>query len=170
MDLLELGKQIAKLGAPLLGGAVGGPLGAGLAGIIASVVGGDPDDPEDLYQRIKADPEAAVKLREVELTHKTRLEEITLENTQSAREREVEVTKATGKLNWPMYVLAGVIVVGFFVLVMVLFFKAVPEGSREVAFMLFGSLATNFGAVCNYFFGSSKGSADKTNLMAGKKT
>ena len=169
MNFVDLGKQIAILGAPLLGGAVGGPLGAGLGGIIASALGGDPNDPDDLYKRIQADPGAAVKLREIELTHKTRLEEIALENTQSAREREVEVTKATGKLNWPMYVLAALIVVGFFSLMVVLFFKAVPEGSNEVAFMLFGSLAANFGAVCNYFFGSSKGSAEKTSLMAGKK-
>ena len=40
------------------------------------------------------------------------------------------------------------------------------EGSNEVVFMLFGALATGFGTVLQYFFGSSKSSSDKTQLMA----
>lgn len=67
--------------------------------------------------------------------------------------------------NWPLYVLASIIVIGFFALMIILMKYTVPAGSRDVAYMLFGSLAAAFGAVVNYFFGSSKGSADKTEIL-----
>ena len=65
-----------------------------------------------------------------------------------------------------MYVLAGLIVTGFFALLTLLLFRTLPEDSSGVIFMLFGALAAAFGAVVQYFFGSSKGSADKTELIS----
>jgi hypothetical protein len=43
--------------------------------------------------------------------------------------------------------------------------------TSPAVYMLFGALSAGFGSVMQYFFGSSKGSADKTQLMAsaGKK-
>jgi len=41
----------------------------------------------------------------------------------------------------------------------------IPEGSNQVVFLLFGALATGFGQVLQYFFGSSKSSAEKTQLL-----
>lgn len=163
---LELGKAIIKKGAPLLGGIIGGPGGAAIGGLLARVFGGDPADPVDLLARVNSDNEAMLKLAEIESTNEVRLAEIAFKNTESARSREVEVTKATGQMNWPMYVLAAIIVLGFFGVMLAMFFRVIPEGSKEIAFMLFGGLLTNFGAVVNYFFGSSKGSADKDKLIA----
>ncbi len=162
----ELGKTIIRKGAPLLGGVIGGPGGAAIGGLIAKVFGGDPADPKDLLARVESDNDAMLKLAEIESTNEVRLAEIAFRNTESARDREVQVTQATGKLNWPMYVLAAIIVLGFFGVMLAMFFRVIPTGSREIALMLFGSLSANFGAVVNYFFGSSKGSADKDKLMA----
>jgi len=165
MDWKKLGIDIAKLGAPILGGALGGPGGATIGAMVASLFDADPNDPNDIALKMAGNPEAALKLRELELNNKTELEKIYLMDIQSARQREVDVTKATGQMNMPMYVLAGIIVAGFFGLILVLMKYTVPEGSREVAFMLFGSLSTSFGAVVTYFFGSSKGSADKNAAL-----
>ena len=74
------------------------------------------------------------------------------------------------KKNVMLYSLAIVVVVGFFVLTGTLLWVPLPDGSPEAIFMLFGALATGFGTVLQYFFGSSKSSADKTELMNGKKT
>lgn len=65
-----------------------------------------------------------------------------------------------------MYVLATIVVVGFFVLCGILMKYSLPEGSSEVVFMLFGTLSTGFGTILAYFFGSSKSSSDKTKLMS----
>lgn len=94
----KLGGWVADA-APLLGGAIGGPGGAALGGMIASAFGGDPNDPEDLMSKVQADPQAAVKLREIELHHKARLEEIAV---QRAINLEAEDTKRIQAVNETM--------------------------------------------------------------------
>ncbi len=181
MDIKEVAKQIQKL-APILGSVIGGPVGgavgggvSGLISIVGSAFGLTEDeiemDPSRLSAAITADPEAEVKLVEIQTTHKTRIEEILLErdkaylaDRQGARLADVEKTKATGKRDANLYVLAWTIVVGFFGLTACLMFVEVE--SNQAALLLFGSLAAGFGSVVGYFFGSSKSSSDKTALMA----
>ena len=64
-----------------------------------------------------------------------------------------------------MYLLGALIVVGFFVILIVVFRKVMPVENKEIGLMVIGALVAKFGDVVNYFFGSSKGSADKTDLM-----
>jgi len=61
--------------------------------------------------------------------------------------------------------LACVICVMFGVSVSGLFFVEPPNGARESLLVLIGALAAAFGAVVQYWFGSSSGSADKTVAM-----
>ncbi len=63
-------------------------------------------------------------------------------------------------------IIAYLIIAGFFALLGMMIFQPLPEGSSEAIFLLFGALASGFGAVVNYFFGSSKSSNDKTKLMS----
>ena len=46
---------------------------------------------------------------------------------------------------------------------------AIPEGNRDVIMVLVGVFASQFNSVVQYFFGSSKGSADKNELLEQKK-
>jgi len=64
-----------------------------------------------------------------------------------------------------MYLLGALIVIGFFVILIVVFRKVMPVENKEIGLMVIGALVAKFGDVVNYFFGSSKGSADKTELM-----
>jgi len=57
-------------------------------------------------------------------------------------------------------------VLGFFGLIGALMFVEIPTKQSEVMFMLFGTLSAGFGAVIQYFFGSSKGSSEKTEHIA----
>lgn len=82
----DLGNTVASA-APLLGGALGGPGGAALGGLVASAFG-VVDDPAKISQAIAADPNAAVKLREIETRHKTRLEELAIERHKAELEAE----------------------------------------------------------------------------------
>jgi hypothetical protein len=63
------------------------------------------------------------------------------------------------------YVLAGLIVTGFFILLYMLIRDSVPEGNRDILHIVVGSLVGSFGTVVQYFFGSSMGSKEKTKLM-----
>lgn len=175
MDWTDIGKTIMSKGAKVLGATLTGGPAAGITTLLADLFHADPNDPKAIAAAIEQDPEAALKLRKFEIAHKERLQEILLErdkaylaDVQNARQREIDIQKAGGS-NLPMYLLAGVVVVGFFVLIGILMKYAVPEGSREVAFMLFGSLSTSFGMVVSYFFGSSKGSGDKNQMLRSQK-
>lgn len=64
------------------------------------------------------------------------------------------------------YILASIIVIGFFSLLGLLLFQPLPPDTSGVIFMLFGALSAAFGAVVQYFFGSSQSSADKSDMMA----
>lgn len=76
MDWGQLGKKIAAQGATLLGGAIAGPAGAGLGSIVAEALGVGSDDPSEISQAIDRDPQAAVKLREIQSLERVRLREI----------------------------------------------------------------------------------------------
>lgn len=75
----------------------------------------------------------------------------------NARGREVEVTKATGRKDNAVTILAGVIVFGFFAGLISLVFVHLDKGSGayELLYMAFGALTMKFGTVVDYFFGSS---------------
>jgi len=75
MDWKEIGAKVAKIGASLLGGALGGPGGAAIGSMVASLFGVE-NDPAAIYQAVQSDPQAAIKLRGLELKHKERLEEL----------------------------------------------------------------------------------------------
>lgn len=171
-DIWSYVKPIIGTAAPLLGTALGGPAGAAAGTLVAAALGVE-NKPDAVVEAIKANPEAVLKLKELELAHKVELERMILEGERirladvaSARQREVDTTKATGKRDINLYTLAWVLVVGFFVLVGTLIFKELPKDSNGVIFMLFGTLATGFGCVTQYFFGSSKSSQEKTSLLA----
>lgn len=78
MSWKDLGSTVAQF-APLLGAALPIPGGAALGSMIASVFGGNADDPASLNRAIQANPEAAVKLKEIEANHKAELERIAMQ-------------------------------------------------------------------------------------------
>lgn len=171
MTWKDVGKVVGKV-APVLGTVIGGPAGGAIGGVIASLLGTE-NDPDKVVEVLKTNPDALVKLKEYEMQHKEKLQELQLENLkvymqdiQNARQRQVEHEKATGKSDINLYVLAWVVVLGFYVLLGTLLFVTLPKNSNNIIYLLFGTLSTGFGMVLQYFFGSSKGSSDKTKLLA----
>ena len=78
MDWSDVGKKIISVGAPLLGGALGGTAGAAIGQVVASQFGLTEASPDKVLEAITADPEARLKLTELEFRHSERL--IELEN------------------------------------------------------------------------------------------
>ena len=71
--------------------------------------------------------------------------------------------------NWKdyfVYALAGLIVLGFIGVMVILIFHLAPESNNTLLNVLAGAFATMTIQVVNFYFGSSKGSADKTSLLA----
>ena len=177
MEWKDIGKRVINA-APMLGSLLGAPgAAAGVAvKLIASAFGLTEDEttPERIDQILTADPQAMIKLKELEYQNQQGLrdyylkwEGMRLADVGSAREREVKVVQATGEKDYNLYVLAWTVVAGFFGLVYVLTFQTLPDANVGPVNQLYGVLGTGFGVVLGYFYGSSKSSRQKDTTIAG---
>ena len=169
MDWKSLGKTVANA-APVLGAALG-PGGAAVGGIIASVFGVK-NEPNAIAKAIEKNPEAAIKLQEIENTHIQKLADISLEaerahlaDVANAREREVNLANIGSHGQYAGHVVALVVTLGFFVILG--FLLATPRGADpgQAMLLMLGSLAAGFMTVIHYYLGSSKSSAEKTAMI-----
>lgn len=166
---------IAKVtdAAPLIGSLFGAP-GAVIGGIVklvAGALGVEPSE-EAVEAEIRRNPEALLKLKEFEATHRIELEKFVLEaervrlgDVADARRREVAIVQATGRRDYSMEILGWIITAGFFIVLGVRMFITIPATQLENIGMLIGALISAFTTVVQYKYGSSKGSADKTATM-----
>lgn len=67
-----------------------------------------------------------------------------------------------------MYALGALITALFFLTVFFLVFNPIPQGNGDVLYLIIGALIGYMGAVVQYFYGSSMGSADKNDLLKNK--
>ena len=181
MDWKAVGAKIVDF-APLLGTLLGGPIGpaaGGLVKVLANELGLKAEEatPDAFMKVLELDPNAVLKFKEFEMAHNVEIQKLILEEERmylqdraDARSRQVESEKATGKRDINLYVLAYLYTGGFFITIIVMtiftFLGKVPAEVPQFAVFLlgnlFGTLSAGVGAVMQYFFGSSKGSADKT--------
>ena len=174
-------KNIIGASAPVLGTLIGGPAGTAVGTLISKTLGVD-NTPEAIELALRNNPDALLRIKELETSKELAILEAELENKridvssvidnrkldnekdqmflsdkQSARSRQVDSEKATGKVDVALYVIAGVIVVAFFVSILALIFITLDKqsGTYELLLMLFGALTTKFGTVVDYFFGAS---------------
>ncbi len=182
MDWKDIGRSLVSQGAPLLGGLLGGPAGAAAGKMVAGLFGVDPENPEELMNAIQGDPEAIAKIRQFEQKHQERLQELQLEETKaflvdidSARQREAAIVAATGGKDIHLYYLAYIVIGAFFLLIAMLVYGAFDKnsgiselGQNPLIMMIVGGLISGFTQVLSYFFGSSKGSADKNKMFHAK--
>lgn len=89
-----------------------------------------------------------------------------LADMQSARNQTVELVKAGSVMAWGAPVVSVIIAVGFFVMLYLIIRREIPEGSRDLANIMLGSLGSSFTGVVAYWVGSSAGSAQKTAALA----
>lgn len=174
-------KELIGTSAPVIGTLLGGPAGGAVGGLISKVLGVD-NTPEAIELALTNNPDALLKIKELETSKELAILQAELENKridvgsvvdnrkldnekdqmflsdkQSARRRQVDSEKATGKVDVALYAIAGVIVVAFFVSILALIFITLDKqsGTYELLLMLFGALTTKFGTVVDYFFGAS---------------
>lgn len=68
-----------------------------------------------------------------------------------------------------MYALGSLIVLLICGLCYVVFTIEMPDANHDIGLMLIGALVGQFIQVVNYFYGSSKGSSDKNDMLKGAK-
>ncbi len=158
MKWSELGEKIAGF-APLLGAAVGGPAGGAIGSLVASAFGSE-NEPEAIMAAINANPEAALKLKTIELDNKTELQRIALETAKAeiADKQNARKENKHSKMPAILSVSLSLIIVA---ITHLLFYTEVPEGSKDVLFMLLGVVVKEWGGAMQYWFGTTRSSANK---------
>jgi hypothetical protein len=158
-DLLNILKGVA----PSLATVVAGPLGGAAVSAIASRLGVG-DTVEEVAKAIAGDPEAAQKLAEIDL------KQFELENQDRASAREMQIA-ALQQESWFaknfIYIFTSVWSIFAMVYFAFVTFGTVAESGIRMADTILGVLiGTVLTGFFNFFFGSSKGSKDKTDALA----
>lgn len=166
-------QSIVKGVAPVLGTALGGPLGGMAAKAITGALLGEENATDDLAEAEKAinnaSAEDLIKIKEAEqkfaLAMKNadiRLEKVHSDDRDSARKRQVKTKdKIPG-------ILGLLIVFGFFGLLGTMMFVDIPDENETVLNIMLGALGILTGQVGNYYFGSSSSSQKKNDMLAAK--
>lgn len=164
--------------APIAGTAIGGPFGGVVAKMAAEKLGVDTSGQtteqieNQVADRIEKDPEAMLKLRTLDVDlqkflaeNNIRRDELVYKDTADARQREIQTKDTTNrKLAYTMTgMLAGVITALF-----VMAFRNVEVGETIMSTLtlLLGVLIADHKQIIAYYFGSSRGSAEKTELLS----
>ena len=161
MDWKEIGRTAASVGAPLLGGALFGPAGAAVGSIIAARFGVSPDaTPGQVLTAIKGDPDAALKLRQIETTHVERLQE--LENERLRIETaDVQSARNVHQHHWMPSAITLLMCAMFGMIIGALFIWAVPGDNKDIVVYITGQVSGILTSCVTYWVGSTRASANK---------
>ena len=165
MDWKGVGNAVIKAGAPLLGGALFGPTGSVIASIISGKFGVSPDaTPDQVLTAIKGDPDAALKLRQIETNHVERLQE--LENDRLRIETaDVQNTRVVHQHHWMPSVIMMVMCAMFGSIVGTLFIWAIPGENKDIVVYMAGQVSGMMASCVVYWVGSTRASANKDSLI-----
>jgi hypothetical protein len=153
--------DILKTMAPGLATLVAGPMGGLAVKAIASKFGVE-DTLEAVTAAIQSDPEAAMKLREIDL----REIEAHAKDRDSARNRETVIATSDhapllNKVVTPVLAL-GVVGLSFALFAVLIFVNVKPE-AKDILIYILGVLSAAVTQILSYYFGSSQGSKDKSD-------
>lgn len=140
--------------APVIATAIGGP-GAGLAlRTLSKVLTGRDDSSKEQMEAAlaEANPEILLKLKEADNSFELEQQRIAAEDRASARRMRIE----TG--DWIPGGLAVFITLGFFGVLGYLLKYGLPHEGGDAMLVMLGALGTAWGAVVNFYFGSSASS------------
>lgn len=172
-DILKtLAGTLAKAGAPIIGGAIGGPAGAAIAGVVvgalADALGVEPT-PEAVQAKIDADPVAAgpvVARVEAGQASAIRELELRLSDTANARAAQVEYVRADSATQWAPVMVTAIVLGGFAAFSWIAMRAAPGSTEREVVMWLLGSWQTLAGMAVAFWLGSSSASKSKEQTIA----
>jgi hypothetical protein len=165
MNFGQTAKSVLATVAPLIGTAIGGPFG-GLAGSLLSKALGTAD-PKAMEAAITStDPDILLKLKQADNEFQEHLKQLGIDEQKlvfddiaNARAMEVATHDST-----PKY-LAYLVTLGFFATLGYLIVYGKPQTGGDVMLVMVGALGTAWASIVSFYYGSSAGSAAKTDVI-----
>ncbi len=156
----QLGGPIGTIAATLVGKAIGidkvEPTADGISNAIATALA----DPTQRAALIKAEQDFQLQMAELGYKDAEALAATAAADRADARQREMTIKDRIPAI------LAILITFGFFGVLTYMLLKPIPPTGHDAMLLMLGSLSTAWAAVVGYYFGSSAGSAQKTDLLA----
>ena len=145
------------MAAKTVGEVLGKDIGSTVEDITTAIAGATPDQ---LLKLKEADNAFALQMNAMGFKNTVDLEELAAGDRSNAREREKVVRDRT-----PM-ILAAFISLGFFGILSYMVAYGVNSSGGDAMLVMLGALGAAFGGVVSYYFGSSSGSAQKTDILS----
>lgn len=150
------------------------PGGGLVSTIISAAFDVDATDPKAVGQAIKnATPDQILTLKKMVLDQQTELfklageqEKTRLNDVQDARQMSTELVKITGKSDHNKNFMSWITLIGFLATIIAILSGYADIDDNPVVMLLLGALISHVDQVYGYWFGSSKSSTEKTNILA----
>jgi len=159
---MEWLKQLA----PTIATALGGPLAGMAVSAVAKAIGCEPDEVQGIISsnKLTAEQVASIQLAELELKKQAQsmnldFAKLTVEDRKSARDMQI----ATKSMLVPSL---AILIVSAFIGVVIATLGGFAVVDSVLAGTLIGYLSAKAEQVVNFYFGSSAGSKEKTDLLA----
>lgn len=164
--------------APVLGAVIPLPGASLIMNLIGAAFGGASSD-DELADKIAADPDAAVKLKEIEDNTKVQLQQIAATQAQAEMAAQTAIIQsdqadrasarlmATSTKSHVQTVMVTFLSIAIALLIGYLCKYGLPQDaqSNSILYMLIGQLSAGFGMALNFFFGTSASSAKKDDMI-----
>jgi len=174
---MDLKKILGNIGVKALS-SVFPPVGAMAAGVLKDVLGLDKKaSEEEVIEAVSnATPEQVIALQEAEYSFKIKLKEMNIDILELDKQDRMDArkfakdtgSKSIGNLSIFNALFVLIITIGTFVLAYAGKITDMNALEASVLTLLIREAFGRYEQVCNFFFGSSHGSKQKTDLMGGK--
>lgn len=158
-------KETLAAVAPTLASALGGPLAGSVVSVIGNKLLGVEDATESQIAEAikKASPEQLVALQKINNQYEIDMKSLDVQNTEGARNLAIKTSMA------PQVTLSTIYTVGYFGLMAALLSGkvSIPVDIDDMVMTLLGIMTAAQAQIMNFWFGSSSGSKEKTNKLAG---
>ena len=138
-----------------------------VTGIAQEILG--TSDAGSIERAIAADPNLALQFR-IQAEADARRQafdtlQAELADVASARSQTVELAKAGSAIAWGAVAVSMLVTAAFMAALWFVVRQEIPAASREIAYILLGTLGAKFGDIVAYWVGSSSGSAQKSAAL-----
>jgi hypothetical protein len=164
MNWKSIAKSVGQA-APLLGAVLAGPAGGAVGSLIASGLGVD-GNPESVAAAL-SDPDTLVRLKQIEADHRAELESMAVDLAKAELRNQEQAREIHKHSPMPM-VVTGALTMIFAAALYMMFNTEIPDANRDLAYVMLGQLSALWGASVTFWVGTTRSSAEKTRLMAGK--
>jgi len=156
--------------APLLGTALGGPLGGAAAAFLADKLGVESKTVEAVTEvlnsgKMTPDQISQIKLAEIEFKKFCKTNAIDLEKVHAEDRASARSMLATVRSKMPA-TLSLVVTTGYFGILIGMMGQWLKVTDSQALLIMLGSLSTAWGMVMSFWFGTTSGSKDKTDILA----